>query len=270
LTHSLSCLAIAVAIAIDVAFAVVVATSRWFYKSNFFVAAFTIAIAEFYKSTIHESNFIIYIAAGDVAVAVAIAIAIAIRIDRIPPNVQHLLRVENGDPIPVETDKVPASEFQFFIHPLAKLAIASAFAVAILIDRIPPNVKHLQRVESGDPLPVETDKVPASEFQFSIHPFAKLAIAVTVAIAIAVTVAAKIARFLRSMITELGFPQLKLTRIFEDNASTIRIVNARVPAGRTRHIDIRFFAIQGWKEQGDIILHYIPGIINPSDDLTKP
>ena len=45
--------------------------------------------------------------------------------------------------------------------------------------------------------------------------------------------------------------------------------NARVPTERTRHIDIRFFAIQGWKEQGDIILRHIPGIINPSDDLTK-
>ena len=72
------------------------------------------------------------------------------------------------------------------------------------------------------------------------------------------------------MLTELGFPQLKPTRIFEDNASTIKIVNARVPTERTRHIDIRFFAIQGWKERGDIILHHIPGIINPSDDLTKP
>ena len=47
-------------------------------------------------------------------------------------------------------------------------------------------------------------------------------------------------------------------------------MNARVPTERTRHIDIRFFAIQGWKERGDIILHHIPGIINPSDDLTKP
>jgi len=86
----------------------------------------------------------------------------------------------------------------------------------------------------------------------------------------AVTTAAKTARYLRSMLTELGFPLLKPTRIFEDNASTIRIVNARVPTERTCHIDIRFFAIQAWKEQGDVILHHIPGIINPSDDLAKP
>ena len=88
----------------------------------------------------------------------------------------------------------------------------------------------------------------------------------------AVTTAAKTARYLRSMLNKLGFPQLlKHTRIFKDNASTIKIGNARVPTECTRHIDIRFFAIQSWKEQGDVILRqFIPGIINPSDDLTKP
>jgi len=55
--------------------------------------------------------------------------------------------------------------------------------------------------------------------------------------------AAKIARHLHYMLNKLGFPQLKPTRIFEDNASTINIVNARVPTERTCHIDIRFFAI---------------------------
>jgi hypothetical protein len=36
---------------------------------------------------------------------------------------------------------------------------------------------------------------------------------------------------------------------------------------RSRHIDIQ---IQDLKEQGDIVLHHIPDIINPSDDtLTK-
>ena len=42
----------------------------------------------------------------------------------------------------------------------------------LLIDHIPPNVQHLQRIANGDPIPAETDEVPASEFQFLIHPFA--------------------------------------------------------------------------------------------------
>ena len=31
-----------------------------------------------------------------------------------------------------------------------------------------------------------------------------------------------------------------------------------------------FFSIRGWKEAGDIIMHKIPGIINPAEYLTKP
>ena len=42
------------------------------------------------------------------------------------------------------------------------------------------------------------------------------------------------------------------------------------PIDRTRHIDIRYFAIQDWCEDGDIIMKHIARIINPSDDFTKP
>ena len=47
------------------------------------------------------------------------------------------------------------------------------------------------------------------------------------------------------------------------------MINARIPTDRSRHILIQFFAIQDWKDAGDIMRH-IPGIINPFDDLTKP
>ena len=48
------------------------------------------------------------------------------------------------------------------------------------------------------------------------------------------------------------------------------MINARQPTERSRHILIQFFAIQDWKDAGDIVLHHIPGILNPADDLTKP
>jgi len=48
------------------------------------------------------------------------------------------------------------------------------------------------------------------------------------------------------------------------------MINSQIPTERSRHIDIQYFAIQTWKENGDIIMHHIPGILNPSDDLTKP
>ena len=33
---------------------------------------------------------------------------------------------------------------------------------------------------------------------------------------------------------------------------------------------MQHFAVQDWKEAGDIIVSFVPGIVNPSDDLTKP
>ena len=88
---------------------------------------------------------------------------------------------------------------------------------------------------------------------------------------IAAVTAAKTARYIRSILRELGFRQTEPTPIYEDNKPTIDIIASQKPTERTRHIDIRFFAIQDWVHSSkDIRLSHIPGIINPSDDLTKP
>ena len=87
---------------------------------------------------------------------------------------------------------------------------------------------------------------------------------------LAAVFAAKQVKYLRSIMRELGFPQQGPTIVYEDNMSAIQMINARVPTERSRHIDIQHFAIQDWKDQGDIVMEHIPGIINPSDDLTKP
>ena len=97
-----------------------------------------------------------------------------------------------------------------------------------------------------------------------------VALSSTEAELIAAVTAAKTARYIRSVMSELGFPQDGPTPIYEDNESAITIVNSRKPTERSRHIDIRFFAIQDWKARGDIELFHIPGVINPADDLTKP
>lgn len=81
--------------------------------------------------------------------------------------------------------------------------------------------------------------------------------------------AAKVIRYLRFILKEIDFAQTTPTPLYEDNKSTIRMINARVPTERSRHIDIRFFAIQDWKYNGDLIMHHIAGIINSSDALTK-
>ena len=88
---------------------------------------------------------------------------------------------------------------------------------------------------------------------------------------IAAVSAAKAARYLRSVLREMGFEQRGPTIIYIDNMSALKIINDNTsPTERTRHMDIRFFQVQDWRLDGDIIMKHIPGILNPSDDLTKP
>ena len=82
--------------------------------------------------------------------------------------------------------------------------------------------------------------------------------------------AAKIILYLRSIMLELGFPQHEPTIVYEDNESTIKIVNSGIVTERSRHIDIQYFAIQDWKRQKHIAMKFIAGSINCADALTKP
>lgn len=83
-------------------------------------------------------------------------------------------------------------------------------------------------------------------------------------------IAAKHALYLPSIMRELGFPQHTPTPIYEDNISAINMINTKVRTDCSRHIDIQFFAIQDWKENGDILMQFIPGALNAAEDLTKP
>ena len=86
---------------------------------------------------------------------------------------------------------------------------------------------------------------------------------------IAAVSAAKSAKYLRSILSQIGFPPVGPTILFEDNASAIRMINNNRPTERSRHIDIAWFAIQDWRAAGDVVLRHIAGTLNPSDDLTK-
>jgi hypothetical protein len=79
---------------------------------------------------------------------------------------------------------------------------------------------------------------------------------------IAAVTAAKLARYLQSVLKQLGFHQTKPTVIFTDNLSALKIINDNTsPTDRTRHMDLRFFAIQDWRESGDIVMSHIAGIL---------
>ena len=86
---------------------------------------------------------------------------------------------------------------------------------------------------------------------------------------IAAVSAAKAAKMLRSILQQLGFRQHGSTPIWVDNAAAIMMANAKKPIERSRHIDIQHFALQEWVQAGDVELAHIPGVINPSDALTK-
>ena len=60
------------------------------------------------------------------------------------------------------------------------------------------------------------------------------------------------------------------TLIYEDNDTTIDILNSSIPTEITHHVGVCLFATKVCKEYGDIIMHHIPGIINTADDLIKP
>ena len=87
---------------------------------------------------------------------------------------------------------------------------------------------------------------------------------------IAAVHAAKIAKYLRSILLEQGYPQVGPTTLYEDNAAAILMINSSRPTPISRHIDIQHFAIQEWKANQEIVLtHIFPGIINSANSLTK-
>jgi len=87
---------------------------------------------------------------------------------------------------------------------------------------------------------------------------------------LAAVATAKHACCMQAIMTDLGFPPQGPTVMCCDNQSAINVINARVPTECSRHIDIQHIAIQDWKDSSAIVMEFIPGVINPSDDLTKP
>jgi hypothetical protein len=82
--------------------------------------------------------------------------------------------------------------------------------------------------------------------------------------------AGKIALYLRSILAELGIPQTQATVLYEDNVGAQLMANAGQPTKRTRHMDIKFFALQDWVEHDLLVLERIDTSVNCSDALTKP
>ena len=86
---------------------------------------------------------------------------------------------------------------------------------------------------------------------------------------IAAAEAGKLSLYLRSLLDQLGLEQVSATKLFEDNAAAIAMANAQRPTRRTRHVDIKHFALLDWVETDQLILSAISTHDNPADGMTK-
>ncbi len=81
--------------------------------------------------------------------------------------------------------------------------------------------------------------------------------------------AGKAALYLRSILHELGVEQLLPTVIYEDNNGARLMTNAQQPTRRTRHVELKQFAVLQWVEDEQIIFGDIHTAYNISDSLTS-
>ena len=82
--------------------------------------------------------------------------------------------------------------------------------------------------------------------------------------------AGKMILFFRSLLEDLGIEQHDATVLYEDNNGALLMANAQQPTRRTRHMDIKKFALLDWVEQDLVILKTIKTLENAADGLTKP
>jgi hypothetical protein len=78
----------------------------------------------------------------------------------------------------------------------------------------------------------------------------------------------KAALYLRSILHELGVDQLFPTVIYEDNNGARLMTNAQQPTRRTRHVELKQFAVLQVEDE-QMIFGEIATAYNISDSLTK-
>lgn len=76
--------------------------------------------------------------------------------------------------------------------------------------------------------------------------------------------------YLHSILWDLGLQQDAATILYEDNDGATAMANAGKPVPCTRHIDVKFYAIQEWVECNLLVLRCIDTSINMANHLTKP
>ena len=85
----------------------------------------------------------------------------------------------------------------------------------------------------------------------------------------ALSEAAKTMLYIRNILEDLMVPQDNASILYEDNQGCVCVAESRKPTRRTRHVDIRHFALVQWVEEDIIAIKKIHTNDNASDTLTK-
>jgi hypothetical protein len=81
--------------------------------------------------------------------------------------------------------------------------------------------------------------------------------------------AAKQILFFRSVLDEMKIEQHHATKLYEDNAGALLMANAQQPTRRTRHMDIKKFALLDWVQEDLLLLQTIKTSDNAADNMMK-
>jgi hypothetical protein len=73
----------------------------------------------------------------------------------------------------------------------------------------------------------------------------------------------------RSLLAEMGYPQINPTILYEDNMSTIHIINNDCNSQKKKHIDIRYNLVREQVQKNQITMQHLGTKDMTSDILTK-
>ena len=81
---------------------------------------------------------------------------------------------------------------------------------------------------------------------------------------------AKMIKYFRYILRELGMLLPGPCLCYIDNQAALNMINESRPTPRARHVETQHFAIQEWQKAGEVHMKHLPGTVNAPDALTKP
>ena len=75
--------------------------------------------------------------------------------------------------------------------------------------------------------------------------------------------------YVRGMVGDMGYPQLKPSRVGVDNQSVMAVSESIMVAWKNRHIPVHYFKIRQLILDKELELYYVPSDENVADAITK-